>query len=67
LYYGPGFLGTAAKVNLLVYHSPAALSEAMESFVDYYNYQRYHEALGNVTRRMCTMVGGKQSWPEERR
>jgi putative transposase len=38
-----------AKVNLFVYHSPEALREAMESFVDYYNYQRYHEALDNVT------------------
>ena len=38
-----------AKVNLFVYHSPGALSEAMDSFVNYYNYQRYHEALGNVT------------------
>jgi putative transposase len=38
-----------AKVNLLVYHSPGNLSQAMASFVNYYNYQRYHEALGNVT------------------
>lgn len=38
-----------AKVNLFVYHSPEALREAMASSVDYYNYQRYHEALDNVT------------------
>jgi putative transposase len=38
-----------AQVNLFVYHSPAALGEAMESLVNYYNYQRYHEALDNVT------------------
>ncbi len=38
-----------AKVNLFIYHSPEALREAMASFVDYYNHQRYHEALDNVT------------------
>ncbi len=37
------------KVNLFTYDSPEALVEAMASFVYYYNYQRYHEALGNVT------------------
>jgi putative transposase len=38
-----------AKVNLFVYYSLEELSEALAGFVDYYNYQRYHEALGNVT------------------
>jgi transposase InsO family protein len=38
-----------AKVNLFVYHSPEALTEAMNEFVTYYNHRRYHEALGNVT------------------
>ena len=38
-----------AKVNLMVYRSREELIEALTSFVDYYNYQRYHEALRNVT------------------
>jgi len=38
-----------ARVNLFVYDRPHSLSEAMDSFVDYYNHHRYHEALGNVT------------------
>ena len=38
-----------ARVNLFVYDRPQSLSEAMDSFVDYYNHDRYHEALGNVT------------------
>ena len=37
------------KMNLFTYDSPEALIEAMASFVSYYNHQRYHEALGNVT------------------
>jgi len=36
-------------VNLFVYASPEALSQAMDDFVRYYNHMRYHEALGNVT------------------
>jgi putative transposase len=38
-----------ASVNLLVYTSPEALSEAMAQFAHYYNEERYHEALGNIT------------------
>ena len=38
-----------AKVNLFVHHSPEELTTAMKSFVGYYNHERYHEALGNVT------------------
>ena len=38
-----------ARVNVFVYHSVEELIEAMGSFVNYYNYKRYHEALGNVT------------------
>jgi putative transposase len=28
---------------------PSELKEALRAFVQYYNYQRYHEGLGNVT------------------
>jgi len=30
-----------ASVNLCIYHSPEALSDAIDSFVDHYNYRRY--------------------------
>jgi putative transposase len=27
---------------------PSGLKEAMKGFIEYYNYRRYHEGLGNV-------------------
>ena len=37
------------QVNQLLYELPSDLEKAIEDFVDYYNYRRYHKALGNVT------------------
>lgn len=28
---------------------PSELKEAIRAFIDYYDYRRYHEGLGNVT------------------
>ena len=36
-------------VNQLPYELPADLEAAIVAFVSYYNYRRYHKALGNVT------------------
>lgn len=36
-------------VNLHVYDSPEELSRAIDEFYCFYNYERYHESLGNVT------------------
>ena len=36
-----------AKVNVFVHHSLEELVAAMEGFVRYYNYERYHECFGN--------------------
>ena len=36
-------------VKLQNYYSPSQLAEAIEDFVDYYNNQRYHEFLDNMT------------------
>ena len=38
-----------ARMNLLVYTSPDELCRTMQDFIEYYNYRRYHEAIGNVT------------------
>jgi putative transposase len=38
-----------ARMNLLIYTSPEELRRTMQEFVVYYNYHRYHEAIGNVT------------------
>jgi len=37
------------EVNQLTYEAPSHLEQAIASFVDYYNYRRYHKALSNVT------------------
>jgi putative transposase len=37
------------EVNQLPYELPSHLEQAIANFVDYYNYRRYHKALGNVT------------------
>ena len=37
------------EVNQLPYDLPSQLERAIADFVDYYNYRRYHKALGNVT------------------
>ena len=36
-------------VNQLPYEVPSDLEAAIVAFVSYYNYRRYHKALGNVT------------------
>ena len=36
-------------VNQVPYQLPADLEAAIAAFVSYYNYRRYHKALGNVT------------------
>lgn len=38
-----------AVVNLHHYYSPEQLSEAILEYVDYYNKERYHESLKNLT------------------
>ena len=37
------------EIGLLPYEMPSALEAAIRSFIWYYNYERYHEGLGNVT------------------
>ena len=36
-------------VTLQNYHAPWELEQELERFVHYYNHERYHEALGNLT------------------
>ena len=37
------------ELSLVPYEMPGELEEAIRAFIDYYNYRRYHEGLGDVT------------------
>jgi transposase InsO family protein len=37
------------EINQLPYDMPSELEKAIAAFIEYYNYRRYHEGLGNVT------------------
>jgi RNA-directed DNA polymerase len=37
------------EINRVPYEMPNELKEAIGAFIEYYNYRRYHEGLGNVT------------------
>jgi len=37
------------EIKLIPYEMPGELLKAIGAFVDYYNYRRYHEGLGDVT------------------
>ena len=37
------------QINQVPYDMPGELKEAIKTFIEYYNYRRYHEGLGNVT------------------
>jgi len=36
-------------IKLVPYEMPGELTEAIRAFIEYYNYRRYHEGLGDVT------------------
>jgi transposase InsO family protein len=37
------------EINQIPYDMPSELKEAIRAFIEYYNYRRFHEGLGNVT------------------
>ena len=52
-------------VNQVPYEVPSDLEEAIAAFVGYYNYTRYHMALGNVT--PADVLNGKREQILQRR
>ncbi len=38
-----------SEINQEPYEMPSELREAIRGFINYYNYRRYHEGLGNIT------------------
>jgi len=53
------------EVNQLPYELPSQLEQAIADFVYYYNYRRYHKALGNVT--PADVLYGRRGYILERR
>ena len=52
-------------VKQVPYEMPSALEAAIAAFVAYYNYRRYHKALGNVT--PADMLNGRREQILQRR
>ena len=52
-------------VNQIPYEVPSDLQAALSTFVSYYNYSRYHMALGNVT--PADMLNGRREQVLQRR
>ncbi|HAD37154.1 MAG TPA: hypothetical protein DCF72_09505, partial [Gammaproteobacteria bacterium] len=40
------------------------LQEHLQRFISYYNHQRYHESLDNLTPAECIMDGAGNTGPE---
>jgi transposase InsO family protein len=53
------------EVNQLPYELPSELERAIAAFVEYYNYHRYHKALGDVT--PADVLNGRRELILERR
>ncbi len=52
-------------MNQVPFERPSDLEEALAAFVVYYNYRRYHKALGNVT--SADMLKGRKELILQRR
>ena len=51
--------------NQILLNNPylsAELQEHLQRFISYYNHQRYHESLDNLTPAECIMDGGRKYW-----
>ena len=54
-------------VKLHHYYSPSELENAINDWVEYYNNERYHESLSNVTPLMSILGEKKKSSKEGRK
>jgi putative transposase len=54
------------EVNQIPYELPSRLEKAIADFVDYYNFRRYHKALGNVM-PADVLYGGRERILERRK